>query len=168
MSLAIIVLVFVTLQRAGELVLAQANTSGLMKRGGIEIGASHYPVMVALHAGWLAALWFFGWGAEVNLWLLAAYVLLQVFRIWILATLGRRWTTRIIIVPGETLVAGGPYRFLRHPNYLLVLLEVPLLPLALGLPWLALAFGLLNVAMLAWRIRIEEGALSELRGIQQR
>jgi methyltransferase len=166
MSLAIIVLLFVTLQRASELVLAQANTSVLMKKGGIEIGASHYPVMVALHAGWLAALWFFGWNASVNLSLLAAYALLQAFRVWILATLGRRWTTRIIIVPGETLVAGGPYRFLRHPNYLLVLLEVPLLPLVFGLPWLALLFGLLNVAMLAWRIRIEEGALSELRRAQ--
>lgn len=166
MSLAVLVLLFVTLQRASELVLAQANTSRLLKQGGIEIGASHYPVMVALHASWLAALWFFGWDEEVNLWLLVAYGLLQVFRIWILTTLGRRWTTRIITVPGETLVIGGPYRFLRHPNYLLVLLEVPLLPLVLGLPWLALLFGLLNAAMLAWRIRIEEGALSEMRGIQ--
>ncbi len=168
MSLAVLVLLFVTLQRAGELVLARANTSGLLKRGGIEMGASHYPVMVALHASWLAALWFFGWDTQVNLWLLVAYGLLQAFRIWILATLGRRWTTRIIIVPGETLVTGGPYRLLRHPNYLLVLLEVPLLPMVFGLPWLALLFGLLNAAMLAWRIRIEEGALSELRGIQQR
>jgi methyltransferase len=167
MSLAILVLLFVTLQRAGELVLAQANTSGLMKRGGIEIGAGHYPVMVALHVSWLGALWFFGWNAEVNLWLLIAYGLLQVFRIWILATLGRRWTTRIITVPGERLVSGGPYRFLRHPNYLLVFLEVPLLPLVFGLPWLAVVFGLLNAAMLAWRIKIEEGALSKLRHAQQ-
>jgi methyltransferase len=167
MSFAVLVLLFVTLQRASELVLARSNTSGLVKRGGIEIGASHYPVMVALHTSWLAALWFFGWDREVNLWLLIAYGLLQVFRLWILATLGRRWTTRIITVPGETLVVGGPYRFLRHPNYLLVFFEVPLLPLVFGLPWLALAFGLLNAAMLAWRIRIEEGALSELRHAQQ-
>jgi methyltransferase len=166
MSLAVLVLLFVTLQRASELALAQSNTSGLMKRGGIEIGASHYPVMVALHTSWLAALWFFGLDSQVNLWLLVAYGLLQVFRLWILATLGRRWTTRIITVPGETLVIGGPYRFLRHPNYLLVFLEVPLLPLVFGLPWLALAFGLLNAAMHAWRIRIEEGALSELRHAQ--
>jgi methyltransferase len=167
MSLAVLVLALVTLQRASELVLARANTAGLLKRGGIEIGASHYPVMVALHASWLAALWFFGWGSQVNLWLLAAYGLLQFFRIWILATLGRRWTTRIITVPGETLVTGGPFRFLRHPNYLLVFLEVPLLPLVFGLPWLALLFSLLNAAMLAWRIRMEEGALSELRHAQQ-
>jgi methyltransferase len=168
MSLALLVLLFVTLQRASELVLARTNTSRLLKQGGIEIGASHYPVMVALHASWLGALWFFGWNAPVNPWLLVAYGLLQAFRIWILATLGRRWTTRIIIVPGEALVTGGPFRFLRHPNYLLVFLEVPLLPLVFGLPWLAVVFGLLNAAMLVWRIRIEDGALSELRGAQQR
>lgn len=163
MTLAVLVLAAVTLQRGGELLLARANTARLLKKGGVETGAGHYPVMVLLHVVWLVALWLFGWNASVNLWFLAAYGLLQLFRIWILATLGERWTTRIITVPGRPLVARGPYRFLRHPNYLLVLLEVPLLPLALGLPWLALAFGLLNAAMLAWRIRIEDGALSELR-----
>jgi methyltransferase len=135
----------------------------LLKKGGVEKGAGHYPLIVILHASWLAALWIFGWYAQVNLWLLGAYLLLQCFRLWILLTLGRRWTTRVIMVPGEALVTGGPYRFLRHPNYLLVLLEVPLLPLALGLPWLALVFGLLNAVILAWRISVEERALSQLR-----
>jgi methyltransferase len=115
--------------------------------------------MVALHASWLICLWWFGWNNPVVWGLLAAYAALQLFRVWILATLGRRWTTRIITVPGETLVARGPYRFVKHPNYLLVLLEMPLLPLALNLPWLAVIFGLLNVAMLAWRIRVENAAL---------
>lgn len=166
MTIAILVLAAVTLQRGGELLLARANTARLLRMGGIEAGARHYPLLVALHASWLAALWFFGWQAQVNLRLLGVYLLLQCFRLWILAALGCRWTTRIIIVPGETLVSGGPYRFLRHPNYLLVFLEVPLLPLVFGLPWLALAFGLLNAAMLAWRLRIEEGALSQLRQTQ--
>lgn len=163
MTIALLVLAAVTLQRGGEVLWARANTVRLLQMSGIEAGAGHYPLLVTLHASWLAALWFFGWQAPVNLWLLGVYLLLQCFRVWILATLCRRWTTRIIIVPGETLVSGGPYRFLRHPNYLLVFLEVPLLPLVFGLPWLALAFGLLNAAMLAWRIRIEDGALSQLR-----
>jgi methyltransferase len=163
MTIAALVLAAVTLQRGGELLLAHANTSSLLKKGGVEKGAGHYPLIVILHASWLAALWIFGWYAQVNLWLLGAYLLLQCFRLWILLTLGRRWTTRVIMVPGEALVTGGPYRFLRHPNYLLVLLEVPLLPLALGLPWLALVFGLLNAVILAWRISVEERALSQLR-----
>jgi methyltransferase len=168
MTLALAVLALVTLQRGSELLLARRNTAMLLKRGGVEWGASHYPVMVALHAGWLAALWVFGWHAAVSLWFLGVYVFLQGFRLWILLALGNRWTTRIITVPGETLVARGPYRFIRHPNYLLVLLEVPLLPLAFGLPWLALLFGLLNAAMLAWRIRIENSALSQVRAATKR
>ncbi|MCA0431655.1 MAG: hypothetical protein LCH46_00185 [Proteobacteria bacterium] len=159
MTGALILLAFVTLQRAAELVIAHRNTKHLLARGAVEVGAGHYPVMVRLHATWLAALWWFGWQAAIALPLLALYLLLQLFRVWILMTLGRRWTTRILTVPGEKLVTAGPYRFLRHPNYLLVALEVPLLPLVFGLPWLALVFGLLNLAMLAWRIRIEDGAL---------
>lgn len=159
MTGALILLTFVTLQRAAELVIAQRNTKRLLQQGAVEVGAGHYPVMVLLHATWLAALWWFGWQAAIALPLLALYLLLQLFRVWILMTLGRRWTTRILTVPGEKLVTAGPYRFLRHPNYLLVALEVPLLPLVFGLPWLALVFGLLNLAMLAWRIRIEDGAL---------
>jgi methyltransferase len=158
-STATWVLALVTLQRLSEVVIATSNTRALIAKGGVETGAAHYPVMVALHASWLACLWWFGWNNPVVWGLLAAYAALQLFRVWILATLGRRWTTRIITVPGETLVARGPYRFVKHPNYLLVLLEMPLLPLALNLPWLAVIFGLLNVAMLAWRIRVENAAL---------
>jgi methyltransferase len=153
------VLALVTLQRLSEVVIANSNTRALIAKGGVETGAAHYPVMVLLHASWLAGLWWFGWNNTVVWSLLAVYGALQFFRVWILATLGRRWTTRIITVPGETLVARGPYRFVKHPNYLLVLLEVPLLPLALNLPWLALLFGLLNIAMLFWRIRVENAAL---------
>ncbi len=159
MSAALVLLIFVTLQRGAELLIARRNTQALMAKGAVEAGAGHYPVMVLLHAAWLASLWWFGWSHTLSLPLLVIYAVLQVFRVWILATLGKRWTTRILTVPGETLVATGPYRYVRHPNYLLVALEVPLLPLVFGLPWLALVFGLLNLAMLAWRIRIEDGAL---------
>jgi methyltransferase len=159
MTGAIALLAFVTLQRASELVIAQRNTAALLKAGAIETGAAHYPVMALLHASWLAGLWWFGWNAALNLWLTAAYAALQVFRIWILATLGKRWTTRILTLPGETLVKRGPFKLFRHPNYVLVALEVPLLPLTFGLTWFAALFGVLNLAMLWWRIRAENQAL---------
>jgi methyltransferase len=159
MTAASLVLLLVTAQRLSEVVIAGRNTRALLARGAIEHGAGHYPVMVALHGGWLAGLWWLGRNEPVVWPLMLAYFALQGMRLWILASLGRRWTTRIITLPGETLVAKGPYRFMRHPNYALVLVEVPLLPLALGLDVFALVFGLLNVAMLAWRIRVEDQAL---------
>ena len=163
MTTASLILLLVTLQRLSELIIAHRNTKALKARGGVEVGANHYPVMVLLHASWLAGLWWYGWNAVVIWPLMALYILLQGFRIWILASIGRRWTTRILSLPGETLVARGPYRFIRHPNYALVLLEVPLLPLALGLTWFAALYGILNIAMLAWRISVEEAALKASR-----
>ncbi len=163
MTTATLVLALVTLQRLSELIIAQRNTHALLAKGAIEHGASHYPVMVLLHASWLAGLWWLGRDAVVIWPLMFSYLALQAFRVWILATLGSRWSTRILTVPNETLVVRGPYRFVRHPNYLLVLLEVPLLPLALGLNSFAIIYGLLNIAMLAWRIRVEERALTPAR-----
>jgi methyltransferase len=163
MTATLIILALVTLQRLSELVIARRNTAALLARGAVEHGAAHYPVMVLLHASWVLGLWWLGWSAEIIWPLMALYLVLQGFRLWILASLGRRWTTRILTVPGETLVARGPYRFMRHPNYALVLLEVPLLPLAFGLTGFAVLFGVLNIAMLAWRIRIENAALQPAR-----
>jgi methyltransferase len=156
---SVIVLFLVTLQRLSELVIARRNTAALMAKGAVESGAEHYPVMVLLHASWLAGLWWFGWAQHIVWPFLVLYLTLQAGRIWVLATLGKRWTTRILSVPGEQLVARGPYRFVRHPNYLVVALEMPILPLAFGLPWYALLFGVLNLAMLAWRISIEDKAI---------
>lgn len=161
-ALAVMVLAAVTLQRLSEVVIASRNTAQLRRKGAIETGAGHYPVMVALHASWLAGLWAFAATQTVSLPLLALYAGLQLFRLWILMSLGARWTTRIITVPGETLSARGPYRFLRHPNYLLVAIEIPLLPLVFGLHGFALLFFCLNLAMLAWRIRAENAALASL------
>jgi len=164
-TLATIVLVLVTLQRLGELVLARHNTRALLARGAFEVGAAHYPFIVALHATWLAALWVFGRSQPVNLLALAAYVTLQGARIWVLSTLGSRWTTRIIVLPGEPLIARGPYRFVSHPNYAIVIGEIALLPLALHLPMLALLFSALNAAVLVVRIRSEARALASV-GLQ--
>jgi methyltransferase len=162
MSLASIILLLVTLQRLGELVLSRHNTSRLLAKGAIEIGPGHYPLVVALHASWLIALWIWGRDQDVDLLALAGYVALQGVRLWVLATLGERWTTRIIMLPGAPLVTSGPYRYFSHPNYAVVVVEIALLPLALHLPWLALTFTLLNAAMLTIRIRIEARALSAI------
>lgn len=162
MSFASIILALVTLQRLGELVLARHNTRKLMARGAIEVGAGHYPLIVAVHAAWLIALWIYGRNQQVNLLALAAFVVLQGLRGWILATLGSHWTTRIIVLPGEPLIISGPYRYLAHPNYAVVVGEIALLPLALHLPTQALVFAVLNAAALAIRIRVEGRALGDL------
>ncbi|HVX76046.1 MAG TPA: isoprenylcysteine carboxylmethyltransferase family protein [Bradyrhizobium sp.] len=159
MSLAEIILALVTLQRAGELVLARANTQRLLAQGAIELSPRHYPLIVAVHTVWLIVLWVFGRQQPVNIPALALYFLLQILRCWVLWTLGPRWTTRIIVLPGTPLVTNGPYRFLSHPNYAIVAGEIALLPLALYLPIVALIFTVLNAAVLTLRIRAENRAL---------
>jgi methyltransferase len=164
MSFAAITLALVTLQRIGELALARYNTGKLLARGAIEIGANHYPLVVSVHATWLVALWVWGRDQDVNLLALALFIALQGLRLWILATLGPRWTTRIIILPGEPLVASGPYRYFSHPNYAIVVAEIALLPLALHQPLLAVIFTVLNAVVLVIRIRIEARALAAVDG----
>lgn len=159
MILNLVVLGLVTLSRLVELPIARANTRRLLAAGGHEVAPGHYPLIVALHAAWLAALWWFAPQRPVSLPLLALFVLVELGRIWVLLTLGGRWTTRIIVVPGEILVRRGPYRFLNHPNYAVVVAEVALLPLVFGLWRTALVFSLLNAAALTVRIREENGAL---------
>jgi methyltransferase len=159
-NLASVILVLVTVQRLGELALSRYNTRELLARGAIEVGAGHYPLIVSVHAAWLIALWIWGRGESVNLVALALFIVLQGLRVWIIATLGGRWTTRIIVLPGQPLVASGPYRYLSHPNYAVVAAEIATLPLALHVPMLALIFTGLNAAVLAIRLRAETRALS--------
>jgi methyltransferase len=159
-SFASVILALVTLQRLGELVLSRRNTERLLAQGAVEVGANHYPLIVLVHAGWLTALWIWGRNQDVNLAALAGFLVLQGLRVWILAALGPRWTTRIVVLPGAPLIASGPYRYFPHPNYAVVVGEIALLPLALHLPRLALIFTLVNLAMLALRIRVENRALS--------
>ncbi|SUZ31197.1 hypothetical protein ROE7235_00933 [Roseibaca ekhonensis] len=162
MTPAILFLAFIIVQRLSELVIAKRNTARLLAQGAAEHGAGHYPVMVAMHTGWIAALVVFGWDNPVSWPWLAVFVLLQVFRVWILATLGPRWTTRIIVLP-KPLVARGPFRFMRHPNYALVVTEIIVAPMVLGLVWVAVLWTVLNAAMLWVRIRAEDRALAPLR-----
>ncbi|WP_426039957.1 isoprenylcysteine carboxyl methyltransferase family protein [Brevundimonas sp. DC300-4] len=160
MIASIVILVLVTVQRLGELVLARRNTTRLLANGGLETGAGHYPLIVGLHAAWLIGLFVLAWDQPVNWIWMGVFVLLQLARIWVIASLGGRWTTRIITVPGETLVRRGPYRFLSHPNYVVVALEIGVLPLAFDLVAYAVVFSILNAAVLTIRIRAESRALA--------
>jgi len=158
---AILLVAFVTAQRLGELWLARRNTTALLARGGVELGAEHYPLIVALHTCWLGGLWLLAGDQPLDRMWLVAFILLQAARAWVILSLGARWTTRIIVVPGEAPVTNGPYRFLRHPNYVVVALELAVVPLALGLPVYALVFFLANLAVLSIRIRAENAALDQ-------
>jgi methyltransferase len=150
----------VLLQRLGELWFAARNTRRLRAAGAVEHGAAHYPLIVGLHGAWLASLFFLIPGDKApDIWLLGIFALLQFGRIWVVASLDSYWTTRIMVLPDHPRVRRGPYRFLRHPNYVVVALEIAVLPLAFGAWGLALAFTVLNAAVLAVRIRSEERAL---------
>jgi len=160
MTASVIILALVTAQRLIELVIARNHTRRLLARGAQEVGAGHYPLIVALHAAWLASLWLLAWDRSPYWPLIGLFIVLQALRLWVLATLGERWTTRIIILPGAPLVTSGPFRWIRHPNYAVVVAEIAVLPLAFGLVWLAVIFTLLNAAVLAIRIKAESRALA--------
>lgn len=164
MSGAVLLLLFVTVQRGAELLLSRRNTARLMEAGAHEAGASHYPLMVGFHALWLAGLWLLSPGREVDPFWFALFLLLQLGRLWVIATLGGRWTTRIIVMPGAPLIRQGPYRYVSHPNYWVVAGEIAVLPLALGLPLHALAFSAAHLGVLWMRIRAENLALASCPG----
>ncbi len=161
LTLPYAIMLFITLQRISELVIAQSNTKALLARGAVEFGRSHYPVMVLMHASWLAVLWGTVGGASVSIPLLAVFAVLQAMRVWVLATLGRRWTTRIIVPKEEAPITSGPFRIMRHPNYFVVICEIAVVPLMFGLVWVAVLYSALNAAMLWVRIRAENAAYSD-------
>ena len=162
MSLVTVILMLIAAERLAELVHAARNTRALRRRGAIERGAGHYPLLVLLHAAWLGALFLLVPQDTAPVWpWLAVYLGLQGLRLWVIRSLGPYWTTRIITLPGEKLVRRGPYRFLRHPNYVIVAAEIAVLPLAFRAYTVALIFSVLNFTLLAWRIRIEERALAD-------
>lgn len=156
---SIAILAFVTMQRLSELALARKNTGALLAAGGREYSPGHYPLIVAVHAGWLITLWLLALGRPIHVPLLILFALLQFGRIWVIRTLGPRWTTRIIVLAGAPLVDGGPFRFVSHPNYLVVIGEIAVLPLVFGLWQVALVFTILNAVVLTIRIRAESRAL---------
>lgn len=154
------IVLLVAAQRLGELALAWRNDRRLRADGAVEHGRGHYPLLVALHAGWLAAIFVAVSPERPPSWLLLAlFAAMQAVRFWVIASLGRYWTTRVLVAPGQALVRRGPYRWMRHPNYAVVVAEIALLPLVFGAWRIAVAFSVANALLLAWRIRIEERAL---------
>jgi len=161
MSVLYWVLAGVALQRLAELAIAAANTRRLRMHGAVEADARGYPPFVALHVAWLLSLAILVPAATALSWpLLGLFALLQLGRVWVIASLGRRWTTRIIVLPDAPRVCRGPYRYVRHPNYLIVACEIALLPLAFGVPAVAALFSAANFGLLARRMRLEERALA--------
>jgi len=159
-----IIVLLVAAQRLSELALARRNTVRLLQQGGQEIGARHYPLFVLLHGGWLLALFLLVPAtAPLSIPLLAVFVVLQLLRVWIVLSLGPYWTTRVISVPGAPLVRRGPYRYLRHPNYVVVAAEIAVLPLAFGAWQIAIVSSILNLALLWHRVRIENAVLATRR-----
>lgn len=159
MSPVEIAVALVAAERLIELAIARRNTRRLLAAGAVEHGAGHYPLIVAFHAAWLVAL--LVWvpaDAPVRWPLLTLFVLLQFARVWVIWSLGPYWTTRIIVPPGAPAVRRGPYRWLRHPNYVIVTAEIALLPLAFNAWDVALIFSLANGLLLSYRIRSEEAA----------
>ena len=163
-----VLIAFIAIQRVWELGVSTRHLRALKARGAIEVGTAHYPWMVALHTAFL-------FSCVTEVWLLDrpwrpviagfAVIILGAalaLRWWALATLGDRWTTRVLVVPGEALVSSGPYRWLRHPNYLVVVMEIAAIPM-IHCAWLtAVVFTIANLVLLRERIRVEEGALSRL------
>ncbi|WP_028749921.1 isoprenylcysteine carboxyl methyltransferase family protein [Rhizobium mesoamericanum] len=152
-------LAFVTVQRLAEVGLAHHNTQVLLGSGAKEAAPHHYPYMVALHSCWIAGLWLLAIGRPIEPLWFAVFLALQAGRLWVIGTLKGRWTTRIIVLPGAPLVSSGPYRFLAHPNYVVVAGEIAVLPLAFGMPAYAAVFSLLNAVVLYVRIKAENKAL---------
>jgi methyltransferase len=162
------VLLATAAERVVELRVSNRNAAWSLRNGGVEHGRGHYPAMVLLHTGFLfsclAEAVFFSrsFTPAVGLPLVAAAVLLQALRWWCIRTLGDRWNTRVIVVPGLPRVDFGPYRFLRHPNYAVVVLEGLVLPLIHNCWGTALVFSLLNAGLLRARIRVENRALDDM------
>ena len=160
MSTLYAIIGFIVLERLAELAFAARNTRRLEARGAVEVGARHYPLLVALHAAWLVALLLSVPADTPANWpLVGVFAALQAARLWVIASLGRRWTTRVIVLADAPLVSKGPYRFLRHPNYAVVSGEIAVVPLIFGAWEIALAFSLLNLVLLRHRVRVENAAL---------
>ena len=161
-----IAVTLVAVQRLGELALSRRNTAALLARGAVERGRGHYAPIVAMHALWLAALLFFVPPETQPDWALAAvYLALQGVRVWAIASLGAYWTTRILTVPDAPLSKRGPYRYLRHPIYVVVAAEIAVLPLVFGAWFIAVLFSLANLVLLTWRIRVEDRTLAPRRAL---
>jgi methyltransferase len=156
--------VLILLQRGLEEIYSARNTRALLAAGGREEGRDYYPVVAVTHLAWIAALFLLIPSTAPVIWvLLALYLVLQAVRYWVIATLGRFWTHRIVSVPDAPIVRVGPYRYLRHPNYAVTIAETFLLPLVFADAAVAVIFGCVWSAVLYYKILLEDGALKDRR-----
>ena len=162
MNMLYLIVGLTALQRIGEVIYANYNTKRLKAAGAVEVGARHYPLFFLLHGSWLLAI-LLGTpaNAPIDHGLLALFILLQAGRLWVIATLGKYWTTRIITLPSAPLIKNGPYRFLRHPNYMVVVAEIAVLPMVFGDWFIMIIWSIANALLLGWRIHVENTALQE-------
>ena len=164
MSALWILVGLVVLQRLSEMFYARRNTQRLLAQGAEEVGAGHYPLIVGLHVAWLVSILLHVPPETPVSWpFLAVFLFLQALRAWVLISLGRFWTTRIITLPGTPLVHDGLYRYVRHPNYMIVVAEFAVLPLIFGAWEIALIYSFFNLVLTGHRIRIENLTLEERR-----
>ena len=166
LALLVALVALIALQRVLELRLSRRHERALERRGAHECGTGHYPIIVGLHAAWLVCILVEGWlrGAELSSWWPfwgTLFLVGQALRYWAILSLGERWTTRVMVLPGASLVKRGPYKHVRHPNYLAIALELLSAPLVFGAWVTAFLVTLLNVGVLEVRIRAEERALRE-------
>ncbi len=160
MTTHLILVIYIIVARLAELYVSRRHTRHLLETGGYEVGESHYPIIVLVHLSWVIAIVFLIPTNTTALpYFLFPFLLVQVCRYWVIGSLGKRWTTRIIVMPEAPLVKRGLYRWLRHPNYMVVVAEIALLPLVFGAWEIALWFSIANMAILVHRIRVEETAL---------
>jgi len=163
LSILHLILVIVVVLRLVELIHSYRNAKRLLENGGIEYGRKHYPLLVLIHLSWLISIWLVvPSDTNPSIGLLSVFITLQICRFWVIASLGPYWTTRVISSNDFPIIVNGPYRFIKHPNYLVVCGEIAVLPLVFGAVEIATIFSILNAAALIWRIKIEENAL-ELR-----
>ncbi|MDX1807139.1 MAG: isoprenylcysteine carboxylmethyltransferase family protein [Paenisporosarcina sp.] len=167
MTLFIYVVGFVIFQRIIELLIARNNEKWIRSQGGYEVGAKHYPYMVAIHIGFFISLIieFVTFKEGVSRFWLPLFVLfisLQLMRVWVISSLGRYWNTKILVLPGANVVKKGPFHFIRHPNYVVVTCEIIVIPLMFGAYFTAVVFSILNIIILSVRIPKEEAALREV------
>lgn len=164
MIFAYAMIAVIVMQRLIEVRIAKQNERWMKAQGGVEVGKDHYPWMVALHIAFFISLIIEVTITSVSLRLVSIIsfgivLIAQAIRIWALSSLGRYWNTKIIVLPEAPVVEKGPYRFLRHPNYTVVILEIAFIPLMFQAYWTAIVFSILNAWMLSVRIKVEEGAL---------
>jgi methyltransferase len=172
MTVFFCVIGFVVLQRVVELIVARNNEVWIRSKGGYEVGARHYPYMVAIHVGFFISLIleFVIFRQSVSDYFVPLFVVfvgLQIMRVWVITSLGRFWNTKILVLPFAHVVKKGPFRLLRHPNYVVVTCEILVIPLMFNAYFTALVFTLLNLYILSVRIPIEEEALREVTDYEE-